>query len=401
MSSNRFDFLVIGAGIVGLATARRLQSAWPGARVGVLEKESAIARHQSSHNSGVIHAGVYYPPGSLKATYCRAGNEATIAFCREHDVPWRRCGKLIVATDRHEAARLVTLTERARANGLAVTPLDAAGIAAREPHVRGVAALYVPETGIADYPALCRRLAELIEADGGEIRCNAPVHAIAERRDAVNVETPTATCEADYLVVCGGLQADRLARLAGLAVDFCLLPFRGDYYRMPAARSDLVSTLIYPVPDPTLPFLGVHLTLTTDGGITIGPTAMLALARERYAKWALDGRDAVAVLGNTAGWRLLARYPRAGALELAHALSKRLYLRAARRYCPALEIDDLATHACGIRAQAVTPRGEMISDFLIEQTRRSVHVCNAPSPAATSAFPIADALVARIAAARS
>ena len=174
MSSNRFDFLVIGAGIVGLATARRLQSAWPGARVGVLEKESAIARHQSSHNSGVIHAGVYYPPGSLKATYCRAGNEATIAFCREHDVPWRRCGKLIVATDRHEAARLVTLTERARANGLAVTPLDAAGIAAREPHVRGVAALYVPETGIADYPALCRRLAELIEADGGEIRCRPP-----------------------------------------------------------------------------------------------------------------------------------------------------------------------------------------------------------------------------------
>ncbi|MEQ8493051.1 MAG: L-2-hydroxyglutarate oxidase, partial [Gammaproteobacteria bacterium] len=365
-----------------------------------VEKEATIARHQSSHNSGVIHAGVYYPPGSLKAAYCRAGNAATVAFCREHDVPWQRCGKLIVATDAREAARLDELAGRARANGLAVSALDAAGIAAREPAVNGVAALFVAETGIVDYPALCRRLAASITAAGGEIRCNAAVLAIDERADAVTVETTDSTLRADYLVACAGVQADRVARLAGLAVDFHMLPFRGDYYRVPAARANLVSTLIYPVPDPRLPFLGVHLTLTTDGGLTIGPTAMLALARERYAKWAFDWRDAAAVLGSSAGWRTLARYPRAGAIELAHALSRRLYLRAAQRYCPELRLSDLAEHACGIRAQAVSPRGELISDFLIEQTPRSVHVCNAPSPAATSAFPIAEALVARIDAAR-
>ncbi|MEQ8663238.1 MAG: L-2-hydroxyglutarate oxidase, partial [Gammaproteobacteria bacterium] len=325
-TSRQFDFLVIGAGIVGLATARRLQQAHPGARVGVLEKESGIARHQSSHNSGVIHAGVYYPPRSLKADYCRAGNAATVAFCREHAVPWRRCGKLIVATSAAEAGRLDMLAERARANGLDVSRLDAAAIAAREPAVRGVAALFVPETGIVDYPALCRRLAAQIVADGGEILCDAAAVAIDERHDGVVVETAALTARTAYLVVCGGLQADRLARLAGLDVGFTVVPFRGDYYHVPAARSSLVSTLIYPVPDPRLPFLGVHLTLTTDGGLTIGPTAMLALARERYARWAFDLRDAAAVFGSAAGWRALARYPRAGAIELAHALSRRLYL---------------------------------------------------------------------------
>ncbi|MCB1748680.1 MAG: L-2-hydroxyglutarate oxidase [Gammaproteobacteria bacterium] len=400
--ASRYDYIVIGAGIIGLATARRLQQAHPAARIALVEKEQAVARHQSSHNSGVIHAGVYYPPGSLKATYCRQGVAATLAFCAEHGIPHRQCGKLVVATDAVEAARLRHLAGRARENGLDCEWLERDGIAAREPAVNGVAALFVRDTGIADYPAVCARLAELFTAGGGELLLGQAVKGIAERADGVNVEVANGPAlVAGFLAVCGGLQADRLARLAGLDVDVTIVPFRGDYYRMPAARSDLVSTLIYPVPDPRLPFLGVHLTLTTDGGITIGPTAMLALARERYAKWAVNPADLVASLGNPGTWRLLARFPRAGLSEVAHALSRRLYLREAQRYCPSLTLDDLATHACGIRAQAVTRSGDMVHDFLIEQTARSVHVLNAPSPAATSAFPIAAALVERITAARA
>ncbi|MGE0485344.1 MAG: L-2-hydroxyglutarate oxidase [Gammaproteobacteria bacterium] len=400
--SSRYDYIVIGAGIVGLATARAVQCARPSARIALVEKESAVAQHQSSHNSGVIHAGVYYPPGSLKATYCRQGVAATRAFCAEHGIAHRQCGKLVVATDDVEATRLRDLAERARQNGLDCEWLDSAGIAAREPAVSGVAALFVRDTGIADYPAICARLAELFRAAGGELCLGQAVRGIAERADGVTVEVEHgAALSADFLVVCGGLQADRLARLAGLAVDVTIVPFRGDYYRLPATRSDIVSTLVYPVPDPRLPFLGVHLTLTADGGITLGPTAMLALARERYAKWAFDPADTLTSLRNPGTWRLLARFPRAGLTEVAHALSRRLYLREARRYCPSLVLDDLAEHACGIRAQAVTRAGEMVHDFLIEQTARSVHVLNAPSPAATSAFPIAAALVERIAAARA
>ncbi|MGR8919906.1 MAG: L-2-hydroxyglutarate oxidase [Gammaproteobacteria bacterium] len=392
------DYLVIGGGIVGLATARRLRQAEPLARIALLEKEDAVGRHQSGHNSGVIHAGVYYEPGSLKARLCRRGVAATLDFCREHDVPARRVGKLIVATDTTEVGRLDALAARAAANGLETTRLDGAGIAAREPNVSGVAALHVAETGIADYPALCRRLAELLAATDVEIALGAAASAIHERADAVTVETGGRSFTTRRLVVCGGLQADRLARLAGLELDCAVVPFRGDYYRLPPARSGLVSTLIYPVPDPRLPFLGVHLTVTTDGGITIGPTAMLALARERYAKWAFDPADAAAVVRFAGAWRLLARYHRAGLQELLHAASRRHYLRAARRYCPALELTDLADHDCGVRAQVVDRRGNLVHDFLLERTPRSVHVLNAPSPAATAAFPIADTLAAEVSA---
>jgi (S)-2-hydroxyglutarate dehydrogenase len=391
-----FDYIVIGAGIVGLATARRLQELKPGARLAILEKEDGVARHQSSHNSGVIHAGVYYAPGSLKAEFCRRGVAATMRFCAEHDIPHRQCGKLIVATDSDESERLRALATRAAANGLRTTVLDAAGIRAREPAVRGVAGLYVAETGIADYPAMCARLAELFVADGGTLICGAEIRTIAERADGVSLETNAATWRCHRLVVCGGLQADRLAHMAGLDVDFAIVPFRGDYYRMPQERGGLVSTLIYPVPDPRLPFLGVHLTLTTSGTITIGPTAMLAFARERYRKWAIDWRDCSELARFPGAWRLLGRYPRAGGIELLHATSRHLYLRAARRYCPDLQTGDLARHECGIRAQAVARDGTLIHDFLIVETSRSVHVCNAPSPAATAALPIAETVVERL-----
>ncbi|MEX2479492.1 MAG: L-2-hydroxyglutarate oxidase [Gammaproteobacteria bacterium] len=391
-----FDAIVVGAGIVGLATARRLQALRPHWRLAVLDKEPAVGAHQSGHNSGVIHAGVYYPPGSLKAAFCRRGAAATLRFCADHGIAHRQCGKLIVATERSELTRLRALAERAAANGLRGQMLDAAAIAEREPSVRGVGALYVPETGIADYPAMCAKLAELFVAAGGTLICGATVDGIDERSDGVSVESTLGTWRGGRLVVCAGLQADRLARLAGLAIDFAILPFRGDYYRLPAARGRLVSTLIYPVPDPRLPFLGVHLTVTTAGAITVGPTAMLALAREAYRKWGFDWRDCVTLAGYPGTWRLLSRFPRAGALEFLHAVSRRLYLRAAQRYCPQLDIADLADHECGIRAQAVNRRGELINDFLIEQTPRSVHVCNAPSPAATAAFPIAETIAERL-----
>jgi len=394
--SGGHDFLVIGAGIVGLATAHRLRQRHADARIVVLEKEKQVAAHQSGHNSGVIHAGVYYAPGSLKARLCRAGLAATYAFCAAHDVPHRRCGKMIVATDAGELERLRALATRAADNGLSLSWLNADAIAAREPEVNGLAALYVEETGIADYPRLCRALADDLVAQGVELVFEAEVLAISEGRDEVVVETTRGSWQGARLVVCGGLQSDRLARLAGLAVDFAVVPFRGDYYRLADERSRLVDTLIYPVPDPALPFLGVHLTLTTDGGITLGPSAMLAFAREDYRAWAWQRQDAWQALSFPGTWRLLARFPRAGFAELRHAACRTAYLRAAQRYCPALVLDDLAEKSCGIRAQAVSRDGEMIHDFLFQTSARSVHVLNAPSPAATSAFPIAELVVAQM-----
>ncbi len=391
-----YDYLIVGAGILGLATAHRLQRENPGATVAVVDKEASVAAHQSGHNSGVIHAGVYYPPGSLKAQYCSAGLRATIAFCARFDIKHRQCGKLIVATEAAELGRLSNLGERARANGLRCDELDADAVSALEPNIVGLGALHIADTGIADYPAICETLARLISAAGGVVMLNSRVEAIVEAANEVRIETNKGAFTARYLVVCGGLQADRLARLAGLDTDFAIVPFRGDYYRLPRERSGLISTLIYPVPDPRLPFLGVHLTLTTDGFITVGPTAMLAFARESYRKWAVNLRDLTAALSFGGTWRLLARFPRAGLAECLHAIDRRRYLQAAQRYCPALVLEDLSHHECGVRAQAVSRGGDMIYDFLIKHTPRSAHVCNAPSPAATAAFPIADAIVARI-----
>ncbi len=392
----RYDYLIVGAGIVGLATAWRLREIYPLARIAVLEKEDRVAAHQSGHNSGVVHAGVYYPPDSLKARFCRAGIAATEAFCRTHAIAFERCGKLIVATSTDELPALDALAARAVANGLAIERLDANAIIEREPDIRGRAAIFVRDTAIADYPSLCRRLAELLLAHDGAVIHHAEVTHIIERADEVIVETSQGSFAASRLIVCAGLQADRVARLAGLAIDFAIVPFRGDYYTLPGTRSGLVKTLIYPVPDARLPFLGVHLTRTTTGDITLGPSAMLAFARETYRPWALVPRDAGDVLRFPGTWRLLTKFPRAGIGEFARTLSRRAYLAAVRRYCPALELTDLTQLSCGIRAQAVRRNGEMVHDFMLLATPRTLHVGNAPSPAATSAFPIADAIIERL-----
>lgn len=391
----RHDLVVVGGGIVGLATALTLLQRRPGADLLVLEKEQVLARHQTGHNSGVIHAGVYYAPGSLKAGLCIEGARRTREFCDEHGVPYRDTGKLIVATDAAELVRMEALRQRASSNGLTLERLDGAELGAREPRVAGVGALYSPGTGIVDYGAVCRAMARRITELGGRIELGVQVTGISENSDEVTLSTrragqPGDEIRASRLVACGGIQADRLARAAGVRTDVRMVPFRGEYYRLPASRNDIVSTLIYPVPDPTLPFLGVHLTLMMDGGVTVGPNAVLGLAREKYPKLSVDPADAADVLRFPGFWRLARRQLRTGAVEQWNSLYRPGYLALVRKYCPELTVADLGPQEAGIRAQALRPDGSMVEDFLVLGTDRTVHVLNAPSPAATSALPIAD-----------
>ncbi|MFE1594667.1 L-2-hydroxyglutarate oxidase [Nocardia sp. NPDC058705] len=395
-SNGTYDFCVIGGGIVGVATAHRLLTQHPGAGLVLIEKEATLGAHQTGHNSGVIHSGIYYPPDSLKARLCRAGAQWTKEFAAAHDIPFRECGKLLVATDSAEHERMLALYERSIANGVEVEAIDAAELKRREPRITGVGALFVPATGIIDYTLVTAELAAQIRSMGGEILLDTPVDAITENVSAVTVSGPRVSVTADTLIVCAGLQADRMARKAGIDTDFRIVPFRGEYYRLPAERSDLVRTLIYPVPDPALPFLGVHLSPTIDGELTVGPNAVLGLAREGYRKGSVNRRDAIDVL-SFAGVRRVARdHLATGIRELRNSVFKRGYLAECRKYCPELTTADLLGHRAGIRAQAVLRDGTLVHDFLIERTPRSIHVLNAPSPAATSAMPIAQYLVEQL-----
>ena len=389
----KYDFIIVGAGIVGLSIAMRLQDRLAQARILIIEKEDRVAAHQSGHNSGVLHAGVYYEPGSLKARLCRMGLMQSIDFCRQHDIAFRQCGKLIVATSDREVTRLVQLYERAQKNGVKCLRLDASELMLLEPNIAGIAAIHVEETGIVDYAVVCAKMTEIIATRGGEFMLNSAVTKIQENSDLVHVETSLGSVSGKRLIACAGLQSDRVAQLAGFSLDFAIIPFRGDFCRLSQQHSEIVKHLIYPVPDPSLPFLGVHLTPTIDGGMTVGPSAMLAFDREAYKKIAVSFSDVGAMLCFPGLWRLLLRYPQAGISEFIHAVSRRAYLGAIRKYCPKLEMSDLVEHQCGVRAQAVTPNGELIHDFLIKRTSRTTHICNAPSPAATAALPIADFVI--------
>lgn len=384
------DFCVIGAGIVGLATARELLSRYPAATLILVEKEPAIAQHQSGRNSGVIHAGVYYPTGSLKARLCREGNLATKNYCREQGIPFRECGKLIVATNDAETARLVELRRNAGANAIETEWLEPVEIQRLEPLIVGSSALLVPDSAIVDYRLVCASLARQIRATGATVRLSTCVTSIDETDGTVRIGLAGGDCiNAGTLIACCGLQADRVARLAGLTPPLRIVPFRGAFHRLAPRIAHRIHHLVYPVPDPTLPFLGIHLTPTMDGLVTVGPNAVLSLARERYGRKAFDFRDALEIIAAPDVWRLAFRHRNAGLRELAGVLSRALYLRDVRRYCPDISASDLSWHPPGIRAQAVGPGGLLESDFLIEATRRSIHVLNAPSPAATSALPIA------------
>lgn len=402
------DFVVIGGGIVGLATAMELLERRPGASVVVLEKEDRVAFHQTGHNSGVIHAGIYYKPGSLKAVLCKAGAERTRAFADEHGIPYRNVGKLIVATDQVELERMNALFDRALENGMDVDKIDGAELKRREPRINGIGAIWSPNTGIIDYKQVCRKMAEVIEAAGGRVRLGAKVVDITESFSEVRVDVVTAAgkgapVERVYgkqLVVCGGIQADRLATMAGLEPDFQMVPFRGEYYRLPASKNDIVSSLIYPCPDPDLPFLGVHLTLMMDGGVTVGPNAVMGFAREGYPHWSMNVRDIKDFATYKGFWKLVPSVMKTGLVEMKNSAYKPGYLKLVTKYAPELTVDDLTPEPAGIRAQAVMKDGSMAEDFLFMETRRMVHVCNAPSPAATSSMPIADMIVDKVLAAR-
>ncbi|MFG3251951.1 L-2-hydroxyglutarate oxidase [Streptomyces sp. NPDC048187] len=379
------DVLVIGGGIVGLSTAYAITRAAPGTRVTVLEKEPGPARHQTGRNSGVIHSGVYYRPGSLKARFAVRGAAEMVKFCAEYGIDHAVTGKLIVATDRAELPRLHALVQRGRENGIPVRELGGAQIEEYEPEVRGLAAIHVGTTGICDYGAVARQLAH---ASGADIRYDAEVHRV-DRRPGLGVAVRTRAGDvlrARVMVNCGGLHCDEIARLTGDDPGMRIVPFRGEYYEL--ARPGLVRGLVYPVPDPAFPFLGVHLTRGIDGGVHVGPNAVPALAREGYDWGVVRPRELGATLAWPGSWRIARRHWRYGAGELRRSLSTRAFTAAVRRLLPAVTEDDLVAAPAGVRAQAVLADGTLVDDFLIKEGAHAVHVLNAPSPAATASLPI-------------
>ncbi|MEV6318427.1 L-2-hydroxyglutarate oxidase [Streptomyces sp. NPDC051776] len=383
------DVLVIGGGIVGLSAAYAITRAAPGTRVTVLEKESGPARHQTGRNSGVIHSGIYYRPGSLKARFAARGAAEMVKFCAEHDIPHDVTGKLIVATDRSELPRLHALVQRGRENGIPVRELGPAQITDYEPHVRGLAAIHVGTTGVCDFGAVADRLASLVQDAGGRIRYGAEVRTVGRRPGRVAVRTPDgAVLRAGALVNCAGLHCDEVARLAGDDPGMRIVPFRGEYYELVPERNDLVRGLVYPVPDPAFPFLGVHLTRGIEGTVHIGPNAVPALAREGYGWGTVRPRELAGTLTYPGSWHIARRHWRYGAGELRRSLSKHAFAQAVRRLLPDVADEDLTPAPAGVRAQAVLPDGTLVDDFLITQSPGMIHVLNAPSPAATASLPI-------------
>lgn len=383
------DVVVVGAGIVGLATARALLEGRPGLRLAVVEAEDHVAAHQSGRNSGVVHAGLYYRPGSAKARFCTSGRDELAAYCRARDLPYERPGKLVVATSVDELGRLAELGERGRANGVATTLVPRSGITEREPHVDGLAALWVPATGIVDYAAVCRSLAADVVAAGGRLELSTRVSAIDEEADGVRVATSEGVRRTERLVNCGGLHADLLAgEPAPGDRSTRIVPFRGEYRELVPDRTHLVRGLVYPVPDPALPFLGVHLTRGVDGHVHVGPNAVLALGRHAYRWRRSEPRQVVRLAADPAVRALARRWWRAGLAELERSLLPGRFLAAARRLVPDLRAGDLVPAPAGIRAQAVADDGTLLDDFEVRATPRCLHVVNAPSPAATASLAI-------------
>ena len=388
----RAKYVIIGGGIVGLATAHRIRTQLPDADVTVLDKESAVGAHQTGHNSGVIHAGVYYKPGSLKARMCRDGSQSMVKFCEEHGIPVEVCGKLIVATEKSELGRLQALYERSIANGLPVTMLTPAEAREREPHVTCVAAMHVASTGITDFAAVCRALAGLV----GSVRLNTKVVGVHRDGAGTRVVTTAGEFPADVLVNCAGLHADRVARMAGVRTAVRIVPFRGEYYQLTEQRRDLVRGLIYPVPDPQFPFLGVHFTRMIDGSVHAGPNAVLAFAREGYTWGRFNPAELTDALSFKGTWRLGRRHWRYGLGEMRRSLSKRRFTASLARMIPEVTAADLVKCEAGVRAQAISPDGSLVDDFLIHEEANQVHVLNAPSPAATSSLEIAKHICSRL-----
>lgn len=389
--------VVIGGGIIGLATAYRIGQRFPDARVTVLEKESGVGRHQSGHNSGVLHAGLYYKPGSRKALMAVRGIRQMIEFCESHAIAHEVCGKIVVATSEEEIPRLHTLFERGKQNGLRdLRLLNGEELHEIEPHAAGIAAVRVPEEGIADYPAVCSALVEEIRAQGGEVILDAKVTAIHRENDAWRVISTAGDYPCHRLVTCAGLHSDRVAALTGRPRDIHIVPFRGEYYKIRPERQSLVRNLIYPVPDPKFPFLGVHFTRMIHGGVEAGPNAVLALSREGYSKSNFSAGDVVDELAFPGLWKFLLRYPKMCWQETRRSFSRALFCASLQRLVPEIQPEDLTDGGAGVRAQAMSADGSFIEDFHFVEGLNELHVVNAPSPGATASLAIGEEIAARL-----
>jgi len=383
-----YDFIIVGGGIVGVSTALSLIKKHPSKKILLLEKEESFATHQTGHNSGVIHAGVYYEPGSLKAEFCREGLKETIKFCTAHKIPFNQCGKLLVATNDIELERMKKLFERCKANQIDVEILDQKKLNETEPNIVGIGAILVKSTGIVDYKLITKKMSEQFESLGGEFLLNTEVINLKEDKERIQVITSSETISSEYLICCAGLMADRVAKLLDIKIDFQIIPFRGEYYKLKDKHNSLVKHLIYPIPDPNLPFLGVHLTKMIDGSITVGPNAVLGFKREGYKKLNFSIRDSIQFLSFKGFHKVIKKNLKSGLYEMKNSIFKRGYLKEVQKYSPQINLKDLQPYPAGIRAQAVLEDGTLVHDFLFAESKRSIHVCNAPSPAATSAIPI-------------
>lgn len=390
------DVAVIGGGIVGAATALALTEQAPGRRVVILEKESGLARHQTGNNSGVIHSGLYYRPGSLKAKNCVEGRDALYRFCAEHQIPYDRCGKVVVATSESELAALDELEKRGQANGLkGIERLDGAGLKRHEPQVEGIAGLFVPETGIVDYVKVTQAYGRLVEERGGQIITNAEVHRVTPLDDGFDLLTSQGTVRASFVVNCAGLHCDRVARMCGVDPGLRIIPFRGEYYKLKKERRDLVNHLIYPVPDPAFPFLGVHYTRMIDGEVEAGPNAVLAFKREGYHQLSFSPRDTVEILTYPGFLKLARRFWKVGFNEYRRSWCKQTFVKDLRHLLPSLKADDVYRGGAGVRAQAVADDGTLLDDFQLVEQAGMIHVLNAPSPAATASLSIGQTIAAK------
>jgi (S)-2-hydroxyglutarate dehydrogenase len=394
MTDSRYSVVVIGGGVVGLGVALEITRRFPGRRLLVLEKEDRVARHQSGHNSGVIHSGVYYKPGSMKARLCVSGAAAMVEFCREHGIAYNVCGKVIVATQADEFSRLEELRQRGEANGLTglrlIGPEELREI---EPHATGLRALVVPSTGITDYAAVCEKYAELISAGGGTVLTSAAATGIRRMASEIVVETPRGAFSTTALINCAGLFSDRISRMAGDDPGVMIVPFRGEYYDLIPERASLVRALIYPVPDPRFPFLGVHFTRRITGRVDAGPNAVLALAREGYRHRDINPRDLASSFAFPGFWRMARKHWRNGLHEWHRSLAKPAFVRALQRLLPEVGEKDLVPGGSGVRAQALKPDGSLVDDFLFVPSANVLHVLNVPSPAATASLSIGKAIV--------
>jgi len=394
--THMYDFAIIGGGIVGLSTCMALGQRYPNARVVVLEKESSWALHQTGNNSGVIHSGIYYKPGSFKAKFCREGSRSMVEFCQKHEIDYEVCGKVIVATDAKELPLLANLYKRGLENGLRVTKLGAEEVKEIEPHVRCLVGIRVHTTGIVNYKQVCQKYVELIAAQGGELRLNTKVEKISAASEYQVIETNNGTVTARFVINCAGLHSDRIAKLNQVDPQAKIVPFRGEYYELKPEKRYLVKHLIYPVPNPNFPFLGVHFTRMIDGSVHAGPNAVLSLKREGYKKTDFDLQDFAEVMSYGGFWKLAAKHAPEGIQEMIRSFSKAAFVRSLQRLIPAVQADDLIPTHAGVRAQALMNDGKLVDDFLIVESQNSVHVCNAPSPAATSSLEIGKAIAQRV-----